>query len=159
MIAYPSTICMLHATHNSIVQDDLDIVPSLVTYDNNNKQDVIPVHISNITTRTVTIAPRSLLCELQPVVVQENNLMFGLTDDKEVKSATKYIHDLKEKLKKSYQLASTSAEKSHMRQNKGYDERVKGAILHKGDKVLVKILAFEGTHKLEDKWEEDPYIV
>ncbi|VDI29048.1 Hypothetical predicted protein [Mytilus galloprovincialis] len=57
--------------------------------------------------------------------------MFGLTDDKEVKSATKYIHDLKEKLKKSYQLASTSAEKSHMRQKKGYDERVKGAILHK----------------------------
>ncbi|VDI15209.1 Hypothetical predicted protein [Mytilus galloprovincialis] len=85
--------------------------------------------------------------------------MFGLTDDKEVKSATKYIHDLKEKLKKSYQLASTSAEKSHIRQKKGYDERVKGAILHKSDRVLVKILAFEGTHKLEDKWEEDPYIV
>ncbi|VDI74748.1 Hypothetical predicted protein, partial [Mytilus galloprovincialis] len=29
IIAYPSTVCMQHATHNSIVPDDLDIVPSL----------------------------------------------------------------------------------------------------------------------------------
>ncbi|VDI53176.1 Hypothetical predicted protein [Mytilus galloprovincialis] len=28
-----------------------------------------------------------------------------------------------------------------------------------GDRVLVKILAFDGKHKLADKWEEDPYQI
>lgn len=28
-----------------------------------------------------------------------------------------------------------------------------------GDRVLVKIVAFEGKHKLADRWEQDPYIV
>ncbi|VDI33668.1 Hypothetical predicted protein [Mytilus galloprovincialis] len=27
------------------------------------------------------------------------------------------------------------------------------------DRVLVKILAFDGTHKLQDKWEEEPYVI
>ena len=28
-----------------------------------------------------------------------------------------------------------------------------------GDKVLVKIVAFDGKHKLANKWEEDIYVV
>lgn len=31
---------------------------------------VVPVHISNITTRTVTLTPHALLCEVQPVSVE-----------------------------------------------------------------------------------------
>ena len=29
----------------------------------------------------------------------------------------------------------------------------------KGDLVLVKMLAFEGKHKISDRWEDNPYIV
>ena len=28
-----------------------------------------------------------------------------------------------------------------------------------GDRVLVKIVAFDGKHKLSDRWEPDPYII
>ena len=37
--------------------------------------------------------------------------------------------------------------------------KVRGAVLSKGDRVLVKIVAFEGKHKLAKRWEKDPYIV
>lgn len=59
---------MLHATSNSVIPYDLDIVQAIITYDQNQRDD-IPVHISNISTRTVTVAPRALLCELQPVTI------------------------------------------------------------------------------------------
>jgi hypothetical protein len=32
-------------------------------------------------------------------------------------------------------------------------------VLDIGDRVLVKIVAFDGRHKLSDKWENDPYVV
>ncbi|VDI80158.1 Hypothetical predicted protein [Mytilus galloprovincialis] len=68
MLPYPSTVSMLHATSNSVIPYDLDIVQAIITYDQNQRDD-IPVHISNISTRTVTVAPRALLCELQPVTI------------------------------------------------------------------------------------------
>ena len=73
MLPYPTTVSMLHATSNSAIPNDLDIVPSVVTYDQ-DKPHTIPVHISNITTRTVTIAPKAVLCELQPVSVQQERV-------------------------------------------------------------------------------------
>ena len=49
--------------------------------------------------------------------------------------------------------------KSQDRQKKNYDTKVKGACLQPKDRVLVKIVAFEGRHKIADKWEEDVYII
>ena len=37
--------------------------------------------------------------------------------------------------------------------------KVRGAVIQSGDRVLVKRVAFEGKHKLSDKWEDEPYIV
>ena len=62
-------------------------------------------------------------------------------------------------MKTAYKLASTSASKNQLRQKSGYDLRTKGAVLDIGDKVLVKIVAWDGKHKLTDKWEEDTYVV
>ncbi|XP_033730411.1 uncharacterized protein LOC117319771 [Pecten maximus] len=45
------------------------------------------------------------------------------------------------------------------RQKAGYDLRSREAVLEPGDRVLVKVLAFEGRHKLADRWEPDVYIV
>jgi hypothetical protein len=44
----------------------LDVTPTLVNYDA-RKTGLIDVHVANITTQTVVIPPRTLLCELQPV--------------------------------------------------------------------------------------------
>ena len=49
--------------------------------------------------------------------------------------------------------------KSQDRQKKNYDTKVKGACLQSKDRVLVKIVAFDGRHKIADKWEEDVYII
>lgn len=37
--------------------------------------------------------------------------------------------------------------------------QIRGGTVKIGDRVLVKIVAFEGQHKLADSWEQDPYIV
>ena len=31
--------------------------------------------------------------------------------------------------------------------------------LKEGDKVLVKVVAFDGKHKIADRWEEEPYVI
>lgn len=56
-------------------------------------------------------------------------------------------------------MAKKSIQISQEKQKKNYDIRARGAVIQPGDKVLVKIVAFDGPHKLSDKWEEDPYIV
>jgi hypothetical protein len=54
--------CVLHQvnvtrncqpTDRAVIPDDLDIAPSLVSYQYRNNQ-LVPIHISNITTRTIT---------------------------------------------------------------------------------------------------------
>ena len=67
---YQNSCAMLQATPESSIPEDLDIVPTVVTY-SFGRQDTVPVHICNITTRTVTVSPRAILCELQAVNVEE----------------------------------------------------------------------------------------
>lgn len=65
---YP--VCgMLSPTARSRIPTDLDIEPSEITYDTAENSS-IPVHVCNITTNTVTINPRALLCEVQQVSIQ-----------------------------------------------------------------------------------------
>lgn len=45
------------------------------------------------------------------------------------------------------------------RQKRNYDVKIKSSVLKPDDLVLVKIVAFDGRHKLTDKWENDPYVV
>ena len=70
-----------------------------------------------------------------------------------------YVADMKTRLQKSYELASKAAQNAQNRQKSNYDLKVRGGKVEVGDRVLVKIVAFEGTHKLANKWEDDPYLV
>ena len=88
------------------------------------------------------------------------DIEFGLERQSERSgSLTKYIDNLKERLRKSYELASEAIRKSQERQKDNYDLKSRGVVLEVGDRVLVKVVAFDGRHKLADKWEEDPYLV
>ena len=58
-----------------------------------------------------------------------------------------------------HQLALDAVKKSQHRQKKLYDLKSRGAVLEVGDSVLVKVVAFDGRHKLADKWEEEPYVI
>ena len=79
--------------------------------------------------------------------------------ENEGKSYGKYVSELRDRIKKAYNLASESARKSQVRQKQNYDIRARAAVLEAGDRVLVKILAFEGRHKLANKWEDGVYTV
>lgn len=75
----------LSPTARSRIPTDLDIEPSVITYDTAGSAP-IPVHVSNITTNTVTINPRALLCEVQQISIQnfprktsyQKHLMYSL---------------------------------------------------------------------------------
>ena len=62
-------------------------------------------------------------------------------------------------MKTAYQLAREVAEKSRTKQGKYYELNVRGVDLQEGDRVLVKVVAFECKHKIADRWEEDPYVI
>ena len=87
------------------------------------------------------------------------DVALGLPDLHEGKSLPTYITELWEKLHESYQKATEEADKARAGQKLSYDRRARAGLLEVGDRVLVKILAFEGKHKLSNKWEDRPYVV
>jgi transposase InsO family protein/dUTPase len=62
-------------------------------------------------------------------------------------------------LKDTHQSAKQNNDRARLRQKRNYDVKVRGGTLQVGDQVLVRKLAFKGSHKLEDRWESEPYIV
>ena len=86
------------------------------------------------------------------------DLAFGLSE-KEERTRTKYVEDLRSRMKTAFHLAQKAAEKAREKQGKYYDMKVHGAALEEGDRVLVKVVAFDGKHKIADRWEEDPYQI
>jgi len=66
-VDYLATAARMLEADESCVTELLDVEPSVINYRFN-------VHLSNLTTQTVTIAPHTALCELQPVTVDEDAL-------------------------------------------------------------------------------------
>ena len=71
----------------------------------------------------------------------------------------KYIVQLRERLEEAYKLASKASTKSAQRYKAKYDQKIRGSGLSVGDRVLVKKVAFQGKHKLANRWEDDIYRV
>ena len=86
------------------------------------------------------------------------DLVVGVPEEGE-KNYNRYVTALRDRLKEAYRLATQEAEKSQEGQKKNYDLRARAAVLEPGDRVLVKVLAFDGKHKLADKWESGAYKV
>ncbi|XP_046562870.1 uncharacterized protein LOC124271745 [Haliotis rubra] len=88
------------------------------------------------------------------------DLAFGLEiEPSKSKSVCQYTKTLRDRLKQAYDLASKAVNKSQARQKETYDVKARAAMLETGDRVLVKIVAFDGKHKIADKWEKDVYVV
>jgi hypothetical protein len=69
-VLYEPVCAIVQPTSSSFIPDYLDMSPTLVSYDS-QKTESVPIHITNIPTRTVTVPLKSLLCELQPVTVEK----------------------------------------------------------------------------------------
>ena len=67
---YPSTTAIIQECDDSQLPDSIDITPSVICYDYGEKKQVV-VTLSNLSTNTVTIAPKAVICELQPVSIVE----------------------------------------------------------------------------------------
>jgi hypothetical protein len=78
-LPYHTTAAMVSITEGSIIPSDLDMSPSLIEYRYQQCKE-IRVNISNITTRTVIIPPHALICELQPVTIENTQT----AEDKEL---------------------------------------------------------------------------
>ncbi|XP_076083902.1 uncharacterized protein LOC143054750 [Mytilus galloprovincialis] len=79
-LPYHTVCAMLQPTEKADIPTDLDVAPTLLSYSYRNN-GTIPVHISNVTTRTVTISPNAILCEIQPVSVADIEIDAELEDD------------------------------------------------------------------------------
>lgn len=124
------------------------------------KSQVAPlVHAYNCTRHESTgHSPFLLMFGRQPRLAMD--VILGIcNDDTEEKSYDKYISDLRSDLKAAYELASTKAKSAQARQKSNYDMKCRGAVVEVGDRVLLKVVAFDGKHKIADRWEKDPYVI
>ena len=74
-------------------------------------------------------------------------------------SRSKYIDRLKKRLDFAYEKASQSQAKESQRQKVRYDKKAKHVLLEKDDLVLVRIVAHKGRHKIQNKWEDEEYVI
>ena len=107
---------------------------------------------------TTEYSPYQLMFGRQPRLAFD--VVLGLVDE-EVgqKSYTSYVTKVRHGIKAAYELASNIANRAQQRQKDNHDLKARAAILEVGDRVLVKRLAFQGKHKIADRWEDFPYIV
>lgn len=88
------------------------------------------------------------------------DLCFGTSPDGiEDACHTRYVSKLKEDLKQAYKLASDAADRRHQRNKKLYDHHVTFQSIEVGDRVLLRNLGLKGKHKLESRWNPEPYVV
>lgn len=79
------------------------------------------------------------------------------TNDKP--SYSEYVQELQKQLKEAFEIANKHADLARKKQKANYDLKARAAQLEVGDRVLVKILAHDGKHKLADKWADEIYVV
>ena len=70
-----------------------------------------------------------------------------------------YIKELKENMKTSQEIVAKNLHQARQKQAFYYNKKAKAAKVYIGDKVLVKVVRFDGKHKIADKFEEELYEV
>lgn len=116
------------------------------------------VHAYNsLRQETTGQTPYLLMYGRQPLLPVD--IAFGLSDGTKKQPMSSYVADLKIRLEKAHEIAMKATKLAQERQKRFYDQKIRGNNIKVGDRVLVKIVAFDGKHKLSNRWEEDPYVV
>ena len=118
------------------------------------------VHAYNCTTNAATgYSPYYLLFGREtrlPIDVE-----FGLKreNQKVPPSKSMYVTQLKRRLRFAHKKAKQVASRQQSRHEGLYDQSCRGAELEIGDLVLVRKTAWNGKHKIQDRWQSDEYQV
>ena len=117
------------------------------------------VHAYNCMDTTATnFSPHYLMFGREPNLPID--IKFGVRTPDLVATSTKnYVEKLQRRLALTYKKAQKVNHKESKRNKRIYDRKVRCTKLEVGDKVLVRQKAFKKRHKIQDKWEEDVYIV
>jgi len=119
------------------------------------------VHAYNSTRHESTgYSPFYLMFGRQPRLPID--VAMGLPEDAEgTETYSEFISSLKKRLEYTYKLATRAADEARDKQKKYYDKHrsITTNKLDVGDRVLVKQTAFQGKHKLANKWENSPYVI
>ena len=118
------------------------------------------MHAYNYTRNTATgYSPYYLLFGREPRLPID--VEFGLKwgNQQGPPSKSNYVTQLRRRLRFAHKKAKQVAGRQQARHKGLYDRRCKGAALDIGDLVLVKKTAWEGRHKIQDRWESDEYQV
>ena len=70
-LEYNTTCAIIQECQDSSLPDFIDTTPTVIQY-NYKLHDEVNVNCSNLTTNSVTISPKSILCEVQPVSIDES---------------------------------------------------------------------------------------
>ena len=71
-VNHEQTCAMIHETEESNLPSYIDITPTMIIYNNKRNSEVV-VNVSNLTTNTVVIPTKAILCEFQPVIIDHDN--------------------------------------------------------------------------------------
>lgn len=67
------TYVMVHETEDSSLPNFIDITPTVLNYRSGRRQ-TLTVNLSNLTSNSVVISPKAILCEIQPVDIEQGKL-------------------------------------------------------------------------------------
>lgn len=107
---------------------------------------------------TTKISPHELMFGRKPRLPIDS-LFDTPVQDTSSQTTKEYIEGLKKRMKETQEIVNKVVEQARIKMKTGYDKKARSAKISIGDKVLVKILKFEGKHKIEDKYEETIYTV
>lgn len=107
---------------------------------------------------TTKISPHELMFGRKPRLPIAS--LFDTPVQQQANQTTRqYIEGLKQRMKTAQDIANKVTEAARMKMKTCYDKKAKAAKICIGDKVLVKILKFEGKYKIEDRYEDQIYTV
>ena len=137
---------MLGTLENEKKRDWKKYIASLVFYYNSTPHD------------STKFSPYELMFGRKPklpIDVQFEKVTEEITN----KTTREFVADLKDRLEKTRQVVEQHTDKAKRKQKRYYDRKATAVKLAIGDKVLVKRVAFDGKHKISDRFEDETYVV